>query len=103
VRDLTLLLRSYDGEQSTLALDHFPFTVGKSTDCDLVFSSLAVSRHHATLTREGDDVYIVDERSMRGTFVNGELIDRCKLKRGDKIEFGLRGVEWVRFDPGCLA
>ena len=102
VRDLTLLLVSYDGEQSTLVLDHFPFTVGKGSDCDLVFIDRRVSRHHATFTREGDDVYIVDERSRRGTFVNGEPIDRCKLKRGDKIEFEAQGVEWVLFDPERL-
>ena len=52
-----------------------------------------VSRQHATITREGDEYDLVDLTSTHGTFVNGEKIDRCRLKTGDKIRLGGQGLE----------
>jgi hypothetical protein len=56
-----------------------------------------VSRRHATLWQEGADLYVQDQGSTNGTFVNDRKIDgheRVLLRQGDSVRFGatLRGV-----------
>ncbi len=75
-------------ERRTLLLDHFPFTVGRRTDRDLVLADPRVSREHAQFVREVDGIYLEDQNSRQGTFVNNEKVSRHKLGRNDRIEFG---------------
>src|SRR5271169_3706828 len=86
-------------DRRTLVLEHFPFTVGRRTDRDLVMADPRVSREHAQFVRELDGTYIVDQSSRHGTFVNGERVDRRKLARNDRVEFGLQGAAYALFSP----
>jgi pSer/pThr/pTyr-binding forkhead associated (FHA) protein len=59
-----------------------------------------VSREHARFAREHDGVYIEDQASKWGTFVNGEQVIRRKLAPNDRLEFGALGTElFVLFNP----
>ena len=86
-------------ERRTLLLDHFPFTVGRRTDRDLVLADPRVSREHAQFIREPDGIYLVDQNSRQGTFVNNEKVLRHKLVRNDRVEFGVRGAAFVMYNP----
>src|SRR5271157_4404088 len=86
-------------ERRTLLLDHFPFTVGRRTDRDLVLADPRVSREHAQFIREPDGIYLVDQNSRQGTFVNNAKVSRHKLLRNDRIEFGVRGAAFVMYSP----
>ena len=86
-------------DRRTLVLDHYPFTIGRRTDRDLVMADPRVSREHAQFIREGDSVFIVDQGSRHGTYVNAERINRRKLNRNDHIEFGVQGGAHVLFSP----
>ncbi len=86
-------------DRRTIVLDHYPFTIGRRTDRDLVMADPRVSREHAQFVREPDGVYIVDQASRHGTYVNAERINRRKLARNDHIEFGLQGGAHVLFSP----
>jgi sigma-B regulation protein RsbU (phosphoserine phosphatase) len=86
-------------ERRTLVLDHYPFTIGRRTDRDLVMADPRVSREHAQFEREGHDVYIIDQGSRHGTYVNAERVNRRKLTRNDHIEFGFQGGAHVLFSP----
>jgi phosphoserine phosphatase RsbU/P len=86
-------------DRRTLVLDHYPFTIGRRTDRDLVMADPRVSREHAQFVREGDGVYIVDQGSRHGTYVNAERVNRRKLSRNDHIEFGVQGGAHVLFSP----
>ncbi len=86
-------------DRRTVVLDHFPFTVGRRTDRDLVMADPRVSREHAQFISEADGVYIVDQGSRHGSFVNGERINRRKLARNDHVEFGVQGGPHVLFSP----
>jgi serine phosphatase RsbU (regulator of sigma subunit) len=86
-------------DRRTLVLDHFPFTVGRRTDRDLVMADPRVSREHAHFIREPDGTYLIDQGSRHGTFVNGERVNRRKLGRNDRVEFGVQGAAYVVFSP----
>ena len=51
------------------------------------------------LRRRGTDFFLVDLGSKHGTFVNGERIQRQKLERGDRLEFGARDSAYILFNP----
>ena len=86
-------------DRRTLVLDHYPFTIGRRTDRDLVMADPRVSREHAQFEREADGTYIVDQGSRHGTFVNAERVNRRKLARNDRVEFGVQGAAYVLFSP----
>ena len=86
-------------EQRTLSLDHTPFTVGRRVDRDLVIADPRVSRDHANIVSENGEFFVVDLGSKHSTFVNGQNVQRQKLERNDRIEFGARDTVYVVFDP----
>ena len=86
-------------DRRTLVLDHYPYTIGRRTDRDLVMADPRVSREHAQFARETDGIYVVDQGSRHGTFVNGERVNRRKLTRNDRVEFGSQGQAYVLFSP----
>jgi FHA domain/Transglycosylase SLT domain len=63
---------------------------GRGSDADVRFPDQGLSRLHSTVYREGDRVWIVDENSSNGTFVNGQLVAGAgtPLKGGDQIRIG---------------
>jgi serine phosphatase RsbU (regulator of sigma subunit) len=87
------------GEQQTLNLNHTPFSVGRKVDRDLVIADPRVSREHAVIISENGVYFVVDQGSKHGTFVNGERVDRQKLERNDRLEFGARDIAYVIFHP----
>src|ERR1700688_3173003 len=86
-------------EQKNIVLNRSPFTVGRKVDKDLVIADPRVSRDHAQITQEGQEFFLVDLGSKHGTFVNGERIQRQKLERGDRLEFGARDSAYILFNP----
>lgn len=86
-------------DRRNLIVDHFPFTVGRLKDRDLVLTDPRVSREHAEFMRENDGIYLEDKNSRQGTFVNGERATRRKLLRNDRLEFGVQGASYVLFNP----
>ena len=86
-------------EQKSIVLNRTPFTVGRKVDKDLVIADPRVSRDHAQIMQEGQDFFLVDLGSKHGTFVNGERIQRQKLDRGDRLEFGARDSAYILFNP----
>ena len=86
-------------DQQTLSLNHTPYTVGRKVDRDLVIPDPRVSREHASIVSENGEFFVVDQGSKHGTFVNGERVDRRKLQRNDRLEFGARDVAYLIFHP----
>jgi len=86
-------------EQRVINLDHSPFGVGRKVDKDLVIADPRVSRDHALIVSENGVFSVVDQGSKHGTFVNGERVERKTLERNDRLEFGVREVAYVIFNP----
>ena len=62
--------------------------IGRATDNDIVIPDVLASRHHATLVPTASGTEIIDERSINGTFVNGNRVDRASLGEGDVVTIG---------------
>jgi phosphoserine phosphatase RsbU/P len=86
-------------EQKNIVLNRTPFSVGRKVDKDLVIADPRVSRDHALIILEAEGFFLVDQGSKHGTFVNGERIQRQKLERNDRLEFGARDSAYAIFNP----
>ncbi|HEX4425593.1 MAG TPA: SpoIIE family protein phosphatase [Terriglobales bacterium] len=86
-------------EQRTIVLEHSPYTVGRKVDKDLVIADPRVSRDHAMIVSENGQFAVIDQGSKHGTYVNGERIDRKVLEKNDRMEFGVREVVYIVFNP----
>lgn len=67
-------------------------TIGKKKDeVDLVLEDFSVSRLHARITKEENEMYLEDLNSTNGTYKNGlrmQPYERRKLEEGDEIKIG---------------
>jgi len=90
----SLLLR-IGTEAREIVPSHFPFTIGRKADRDLVLNDAGISREHAVISREGGQFFLADASSRRGTFVNGTRCSRLLLAPGDSITFGAPEPEIV--------
>jgi ABC-type multidrug transport system ATPase subunit len=62
--------------------------IGRATDNDIVVPDVLASRHHATLVPGPGGTQIVDNRSINGTFVNGQRVESTTLHDGDVVTIG---------------
>ncbi len=76
------------GHQRTYEITTPLVILGRGTDCDLRLVDPGVSRHHAEIRVEDDDVVLVDLGSTNGTFVNGQPVRRVALSDGTRVTLG---------------
>lgn len=63
--------------------------IGRSVAADIQLDHPSVSRRHALIVSEADDsLRVLDDRSLNGVFVNGELVEWGKLGDGDELTIG---------------
>ncbi len=62
--------------------------IGRAPDCDVVLEHPSVSKQHARIVLEGEDLFIEDLESSNGVSVNGVERKRAALRSGDRIEVG---------------
>ena len=84
---LRFISGKYQGGEFPIATDK-QIVVGRSSDLDMVLVEDMVSRKHARIAMQGDQIWIEDLGSTNGTFVNGEKIKRARLKEGDRVLIG---------------
>ena len=85
---LEVLQGAYLGQSLELTLRR-ELWVGRDPACDIPFADSAVSRRNSRIFLANDAVYIEDQDSQNGTFVNGEPLSTARLLRsGDEITVG---------------
>ena len=83
------------------------YVVGRSSECDMVLVEDMISRAHATFSVQNGVVYLRDNGSTNGSFVNGERIDEVELSPNDRVLLGTSIIKLLPFgereDVGAAA
>jgi hypothetical protein len=94
---LRFISGKYQGGEFPVAADK-QILIGRSSDLDMVLVEDMVSRKHARIGMQGDQIWIEDLGSTNGTFVNGEKIKRARLKEGDRVLIGTSILKLISGD-----
>ena len=62
--------------------------IGRSSDLEMVLVEDMVSRHHAKITTTDSEIWIADNGSTNGTFVNNARVTRHELTNADVVQVG---------------
>ncbi len=73
------------GESRTLSVAT-PAIIGRQPGCTIVLLSTQVSREHAMIEIEGDQLILTDKNSGNGTWVNGQRIQRAIIQPTDTVQ-----------------
>jgi len=74
--------------------------VGRSPAAGVVLDDASVSRRHALIAlRDGRSV-VLDDRSLNGTWVNGQRVRALALSDGDEVAFGRVRARFVEVGAG---
>jgi hypothetical protein len=94
---LRFISGKYQGGEFPVAAEK-QILVGRSSDLDMVLVEDMVSRKHARIAMQADQIWIEDLGSTNGTFVNGEKIKRARLKEGDRVLIGTSILKLIAGD-----
>jgi pSer/pThr/pTyr-binding forkhead associated (FHA) protein len=97
-RPRLVLVQSPGAGRREVVVDKEVLVVGRGSDVDVRLTDSGVSRRHAEVRREGDEVFLVDLGSTNGTQVNGRGVERVRLKSGDRIAVGRSVLVYERDD-----
>lgn len=95
-----LIVHDAEGNSREVPLSTTPFMLGREARCDLVLPDHRISRRHARIIRNEWGFSLEDTASLHGTYVNGERIERCPLKDGDRITLGISDAYQLTFLSG---
>lgn len=76
------------GDGRRIPVTERPLVIGRMPECDIVLNDPNVSRRHAEVLRQGEDVILRDLGSTNGTKVNGGRVTSVLLSHGDQISIG---------------
>ena len=94
---LRFISGKYQGGEFPIAPEK-QILIGRSSDLDMVLVEDMVSRKHARIAMQSDQIWIEDLGSTNGTFVNGEKIKRARLKEGDRVLIGTSILKLIAGD-----
>jgi pSer/pThr/pTyr-binding forkhead associated (FHA) protein len=70
-------------------------TLGRRPYNDIVIDNLAVSGEHAVLQMVGNEVFIEDQNSTNGTYINGRAVKKQLLQHNDTVEIGKYKIKYL--------
>ena len=91
-------LKPEDPNEDNIMLTEFPFFIGKSGDkTHHTIEDSTVSRFHARIDREEEELWLTDLNSTNGTFLNGIRLmpfGRMRVNKGDSIVISRKRYEF---------
>ena len=75
------------GKNQTVVLED-EVSIGRTNQADIVLNDSGLSRVNSTFENHNGEVWIYDENSTNGTFVNDEKIKEKQLRNRDEIRIG---------------
>jgi predicted RNA-binding Zn-ribbon protein involved in translation (DUF1610 family) len=84
-----LTCREDDGEIRVFPIESGWTRIGRSATADIRLDDPSVSRRHALIVSElPDSLRVLDDRSLNGVFLNGEIVEWARLADGDELAIG---------------
>jgi FHA domain/Zinc-ribbon containing domain len=81
--------REDDGEIKVFPIEQGWTRIGRSAAADIRLDDPSVSRRHALIVSEQpDSLRVLDDRSLNGVFLNGEIVDWGRVSDGDELAIG---------------
>lgn len=90
------LLRFKDNSQPLYPVNEAVCTLGRAQDNHVVLDTRTVDEHHAKLVQHAGRLFLQDNKSRIGSFVNGKKARYKELKEGDVVTIGN-----VHFEISC--
>jgi pSer/pThr/pTyr-binding forkhead associated (FHA) protein len=82
-------LRDDDGEIEVFPIAQGWTRIGRSATADIRLDDPSVSRRHALIVSERpDSLRVLDDRSLNGVFLNGEVVEWGRFSDGDELAIG---------------
>jgi hypothetical protein len=77
------------GEVQIFPIERGWTRIGRSATADIRLDDPSVSRRHALIVSERPDALrILDDRSLNGVFLNGDIVEWGRLADGDELAIG---------------
>jgi predicted nucleic acid-binding Zn-ribbon protein len=84
-----LVCRDDEGDVLDFEIGEGWTRIGRSVTADLQLDDPSVSRRHALIVSEpGKALRVLDDRSLNGVLVNGDLVEWGRLSDGDELAIG---------------
>jgi FHA domain-containing protein len=78
-----------DGEIRVFQIEQGWTRIGRSATADIRLDDPSVSRRHALIVSEQpDSLRVLDDRSLNGIFLNGEIAEWGRVGDGDELAIG---------------
>lgn len=82
-------LRNDGGEIDVFPIEQGWTRIGRSATADIRLDDPSVSRRHALIVSEKpDSLRVLDDRSLNGVFLNGDIVEWGRLTDGDELAIG---------------
>lgn len=91
---LRFLSGTFEGRDVVLP-NNTALVIGRTDEADLEIDDPKLSRQHARISTMAGVIEVEDLKSRNGTFVNGEKIQKARLKPGDRIVIGASTIRLV--------
>jgi phosphoserine phosphatase RsbU/P len=85
----SLIVIDSNGHRSRVEIQPIPFKIGRQADSHLILRDSRASRNHAQIVLVNGEYAVEDLSSRHGVYVNGERVERQRLRNSDRIEFGV--------------
>jgi pSer/pThr/pTyr-binding forkhead associated (FHA) protein len=96
-----IILKYKDAIIQETVLDKGIVAIGRRPDNNIIIDNQAVSGHHAIVEAQWDQLFVEDLKSLNGTYLNGQRINRAELFNKDVLLIGVHALEIV-FDKDRL-
>ena len=73
---------------SSWKLSNKDYKIGRSSENNIILDDVTVSRNHALLSVNYENIKITDNNSTNGIYINNVIESDSELKSGDKIQIG---------------
>jgi pSer/pThr/pTyr-binding forkhead associated (FHA) protein len=83
-----LVMQTSDGSERSFAVRKPCIVIGRETTCDVRVPIPSVSQKHCQIVHDGHELKLVDLRSDRGTYHNGNRVEHAVLAHEDKLTVG---------------